>query len=154
MECINDNMQKYHNYKEQMERLKKALNNNFYLEAIFIEYAVIEDRLESILRHAAKEWKDKNDRPFSITKKIRSVKELTGNKKSIEHRYFSDELLDGVIIWKEKRNKLIHALLKQDLHTEDLESCAIEGQLLVKKLCSKSTSYKRMLDKMEVKNNG
>lgn len=42
-----DNMQKYLNYKEQMGRLKKAIANSFYLEAIFIEYAIIEDRLES-----------------------------------------------------------------------------------------------------------
>ena len=49
-----DNMQKYANYREQFGRLKKAINNNFYLEAIFIEYAIIEDRLESILRHSGK----------------------------------------------------------------------------------------------------
>lgn len=48
----NDNHQKYLNYCEQMKRLKKALGSGFYLEAIFIEYAVLEDRLESALRHA------------------------------------------------------------------------------------------------------
>lgn len=32
-----DNQQKYLNYCEQMRRLKKALGNGFYLEAIFIE---------------------------------------------------------------------------------------------------------------------
>ena len=43
---------KYLNYKEQMVRLKKAMAAQFFLEAIFIEYAVMEDRLESILRHS------------------------------------------------------------------------------------------------------
>lgn len=54
MEQITDNMQKYANYKEQMGRLSKALTQGFFLEAIFIEYAILEDRLESILRHSGK----------------------------------------------------------------------------------------------------
>lgn len=33
-----DNMLKYNNYMEQFNRLKKALHNEFYLEALFIEY--------------------------------------------------------------------------------------------------------------------
>ena len=47
-----DNQQKYENYKEQTMRLKRAINSCFYLEKIFIEYAIIEDRLESVLRHS------------------------------------------------------------------------------------------------------
>lgn len=35
-----DNQQKYLNYCEQMRRLKKALGNGFYLEAIFINVNV------------------------------------------------------------------------------------------------------------------
>ena len=38
------NMQKYANYKEQMERLNRAMKEHFFLEAMFIEYAVMEDR--------------------------------------------------------------------------------------------------------------
>ena len=37
------NTQKYENYKEQFKRLKRALNEGFNLEAIFIEYAILED---------------------------------------------------------------------------------------------------------------
>ena len=48
------NMQKYFNYQEQMVRLKKALAAQFYLEAIFIEYAVMEDRLASVLIHSGR----------------------------------------------------------------------------------------------------
>ena len=52
---IADNIQKYYNYREQMTRLHKSLKQQFYLESIFIEYSIMEDRLESILRHAG-EW--------------------------------------------------------------------------------------------------
>ena len=47
-----DNQQKYENYTEQFRRLNKALANGFNLEAMFIAYAIMEDRTESILRHA------------------------------------------------------------------------------------------------------
>ena len=46
------NESKYNNYKEQSKRLKKALVNQFYLEAIFIEYSILEDRADAILRYA------------------------------------------------------------------------------------------------------
>jgi len=35
-----------------MERLNRAMKERFFLEAMFIEYAVMEDRCESILTHA------------------------------------------------------------------------------------------------------
>ena len=44
---------KYENYREQFKRLNKAIANGFNLEAIFIEYMIMEDRTESVLRHAA-----------------------------------------------------------------------------------------------------
>ncbi len=49
---ITDNMDKYNTYKELMERYKKSYENEFYFESMFIEYAVMEDRLRSILYHS------------------------------------------------------------------------------------------------------
>ena len=54
MDVIADNQQKYENYREQICRLNKALKDHFYLEAIFIEYAILEDRLEAILCHSGR----------------------------------------------------------------------------------------------------
>ena len=65
-------MIKYENYKEQMKRLKAAMANRFYLEAIFIEYAILEDRLESALRHSGK-WHPKPDQHTSIDKKVKAT---------------------------------------------------------------------------------
>ena len=39
------------NYKEQFKRLDKALKAGFNLEAIFIEYAIMEDRTSFIEAH-------------------------------------------------------------------------------------------------------
>ena len=67
------NMQKYANYKEQMERLNRAMKDHFFLEAMFIEYAVIEDRCESILTHAGV---FRPERHFTIVRKLRRIAAL------------------------------------------------------------------------------
>lgn len=79
----------------------------FNLEAMFIEYAIMEDRTESILRHA-NQWeayiKSRKSRQPNIDTKVKYIKKRAENKKDILHRYFSDELLDQVLEWKEERN--------------------------------------------------
>lgn len=57
-----NNMEKYYTYKELMERYKKAYEQEFYFESMFILYAVMEDRLRAILYHSdvIKQREDKN----------------------------------------------------------------------------------------------
>lgn len=150
MEQITDNMQKYANYKTQMGRLNKALTNQFYLEAIFIEYAIMEDRLESVLRHSGK-WNPKPDAFVSLDSKRKKVAKLAEEKKSLAHKYFSKELTDSIEAWKNDRNRIIHALMKQNVHTEELREIAERGQNLSKTLCSKTTLYNRALSRQAEK---
>lgn len=49
---ITSNMEKKTAYQIQMERFKRAKAGGFHLEAIFILYALIEDRLSAFLFHA------------------------------------------------------------------------------------------------------
>lgn len=139
-----------------MGRLKKAIANAFYLEAIFIEYAIMEDRLESILRHSGK-WNPKPDQRVSIEKKIGNVEKLSEEKKGLARKYFDENLFTDLKAWKTERNRLIHALMKQCLHTEDLKVLADSGYILVKHLNNKSSQYNRCLEKrkgQESKGNG
>lgn len=146
MEQISNNMQKYANYREQMGRLKKALAYQFYLEAVFIEYAIMEDRLESVLRHSGK-WNPKPDQFVPINTKRKKVAKLAEEKKSLAHKYFSVELTDAIEKWIADRNQLIHALMKQSLHTEDLSELAEQGQDIVKTLSNKVSLYNRALER-------
>ena len=145
------NMQKHDNYTEQFKRLKKALANGFHLEAIFIEYTVMEDRTESILRHSDL-WDAylnyRRGRNASIESKIQYVLKYAENKKSLLHKYFSGDLLESILAWKEKRNRLIHALLKQFLESEEIKNIALEGEQLAKTLRTRTESYKRALLKI------
>ena len=43
------------------ESLSKALKNEFYYEAIFIEYAILEDRLTSALIQECRAWTDERN---------------------------------------------------------------------------------------------
>jgi predicted HAD superfamily phosphohydrolase len=49
---VTTNMEKKTAYQIQMERFKRAKAGGFHLEAIFILYALIEDRLSAFLFHA------------------------------------------------------------------------------------------------------
>ena len=145
------NMQKYLNYNEQFKGLEKALSNNFYLEAIFIEYAIMEDRTESILRYEGNEIKAKDGEYISINRKINKIKAIAQTKKSLPQKYFSNELLDMILDWKEERNRFIHALMKRSLTTEELAEFALKGKDRCRLLCNKSNNYKRAVERRDAK---
>ena len=130
--------------------MNKALANGFNLEAMFIEYAIMEDRTESILHHTEL-WdayiKSRKGREPTINSKVQYIQKRAENKKDLLHRYFSDDLLERVLAWKEERNRLIHALLKQQFEHNEIAVLATKGNELVKALRSKSGSYNRAIEK-------
>ena len=140
--------EKYRNYKEQFGRLSRALKNEFYLEAIFIEYAILEDRTESVIRHAGlwEVYMAKRNQA-SISTKLTFIKKRASARSSSFHCYFSDSLLDQLRDWKNKRNPLIHDLLNQKLGPDDLMELALEGYDLVRILRNKATAHNRALEK-------
>ena len=83
MESIN-NDQKYLNYKEQFKRLDKALKYGFNLEAVFIEYAILEDRAEAVLRYEGNEIHTKERQFVSIDRKLKKIKDIA----SLSMRFF------------------------------------------------------------------
>lgn len=142
--------EKYENYKEQLKRLNRALSKGFNLEAMFIEYALIEDRTESVLRHADL-WdaymKKRKGREPNIDSKIKYIQNCASSKVALLDKYFSDDLLTEILDWKEERNRLIHALLKQSLEHNEIYNLAEKGNLLVKTLRNRSGSYNRAIDR-------
>ena len=147
-----DPMQKYVNYKEQCARLNKALKNEFYLEAIFIEYAILEDRTESILQREGL-WgaymKTRKGKMPNIDSKLTFIRSHAQSKKYLMSRYFADDLMLELRAWKNKRNPLIHNLLNQTLGPDDLKDLAMEGAELMKVLRTRDTSHKRALKRLE-----
>ena len=141
---LSENHLKKFNYSEQMVRLKKAIKMEFYLEAVFIEYAVMEDRIESFLRHAGGVNPEKHTQ---LNKKLSRLAELQRCKTGLIRKYVSDELIASIHSWKNERNILTHAMMKNNLTTEQLKKLAEDGEQIVKILNSKSTSYRRYLER-------
>ena len=149
-----ENQLKYENYKEQFKRRNRALAIGFNLEAMFIEYAFLEDRTESILRHAG-QWdtyiKSRKGREPNIDSKIKYIQKRAENKKDVLHKYFSDELFARILSWKEERNRLIHALLKQRLAHNEVNDLAAQGNELVKTLRTRAGNYNRAIERQKAK---
>ena len=149
LKAIN-NLQKHENYREQFVRLKKALASGFYLEAIFIEYTIIEDRTESIIRHAGK-WdaylKKLKGREPTLNSKTNYIKLQANSGDKLLKKYFPDTLLDEILAWKEERNRLIHALLKQVLTNEEISEIAHTGERLTKEIRSRATNFSRAVER-------
>ena len=145
METQTSNSIKHANYQEQFKRLNSALKNHFFLEAMFIEYAIMEDRSEAILRYENNFITSKNF--VSIDRKIMKIKTIAREKKSLASRYFNDEFLDELLLWKGKRNQVMHALMKQHLTSDELEQLAMQGKALASILRDKATNYKRMVER-------
>ncbi len=145
-----ENQLKYENYREQFKRLKSALNGGFNLEAMFIEYAIMEDRTEFILRHAEK-WeaylKSRKGREPNIDSKVKYIQKLAENRKDTLHKYFADDMLTELLTWKEERNRLIHALLKQQLEHNEVSTLAEQGKQLVDELRKRAGNYNRAFDR-------
>ena len=59
---VEDNYDKYYTYTVLIDQLNKSLEAGFYFESLFLEYALMEDRLRSILCHSniAKTKKSEN----------------------------------------------------------------------------------------------
>ena len=142
---IEPNMQKYENYKEQFKRLDKAMKQGFLLEALFIEYAILEDRTESILRYEGNSIN--SNRHISIDRKLKKIKTISREKDSLPNRYFQDDFIDRILDWKEKRNKLIHKLMDQVLTTDELLELAEEGKELARLLSNRANNYKRAVER-------
>lgn len=131
------NLEKYETYKRLSFDLSKSMKQGFYYEAIFIEYAILEDRLASVLKYAGCV---KTDGYLTITKKIgliRSRKEFSSN---FVRGRLSFELLDSIVEWKDKRNKLIHNLANISYNADSIREVAEEGYEIVKAVKNKSQS--------------
>ena len=149
-EVLSPNMQKYRNYQNQFSRLDKALKAEFYLEAIFIAYAIIEDRTESILRHTGK-WeayeKSRRGRGATLDSKITYIQKMAEEKKSLCNKYLADGTLQRIREWKEERNRMIHALLKQKLADGELAALAQTGSDLARNLRTKTSNLNRAIQR-------
>ena len=145
------NMGKYEIYKSMHKNLTKAMRNGFYYEAIFIEYAILEDRFAAVLKYAGLKCVDDKGRDFAITKKIGMIE----NRQCFDNKFVRDrlslKLLGDARNWLKERNELIHHLATMPYDSEHVRKIAEDGNELVRIISNKSRSVINRLKK-EAKN--
>lgn len=142
-----NNIEKKEKYANLMSKLKKATDNEYYYEAIFIEYAILEDRTESLLKHAGKRFQESNGNPFKISKKLNKLKSEKEFQTSYIRKHLTEELIEKIYEWKIERDKLMHNIINLQYKNDEIKILALNGECLVKKFNSKSQLVNKYLDK-------
>ena len=131
------NYLKYELYKQNKEKLSKAMKNECYFEALLIEYAIIEDRIDSLFRTV--ECKLSNSL-------YRNLNKMKSNPIFTNNKYIRDritiELVEKLHEWRIARNETVHALLKATTTDTDFKKIAKDGYELQKILDNKVKSIK------------
>ena len=138
--------EKYEAYKAMKSNLKKAMMSGFYYQAIFIEYAIIEDRTRSALKHAGVKYTESNGNELSLSRKLRKLRGNPLFNDPYVRKRLSLELLDDVENWKRERDQLIHALARITYNHESIKEIAETGDGIVKILDNKVKSTNRYFD--------
>ena len=106
---VKDNMDKYRTYASLMERYKKALDEQFYFEALIITYAMLEDRLRSMLYYMG--TFDTRNSP-NVSEKTKQDLAVILHNKGGENVGFKlnnitgkMNLIEAVIAWAESANE-------------------------------------------------
>jgi hypothetical protein len=147
-------MAKHALYKTFMTRMNDAYQATMYLEASWYVYAVLEDRLVSLLRSSGGVGETNGG---AGGKPIR----MMGPKlKELSRRSKTDKLLKECFeysrlnTWKESRNNLMHAMGDASMSIQDIDLAAKrlaeEGIELVKEYAAACRRLKKHRDKVTV----
>ena len=128
-----------------MQRLTDSLYLGYYVEAITLEYAIMEDRLTSVLKHSHS-FDEKKHR--SLNKKINEIKSINKKENSQTKEYISNEILDLINAWGAERYKIVRNLMNKIYDSETIREMAVLGQEIVKILNNKTTCLNKKMDKI------
>ena len=96
-------------YRALMERMKTAYEANHYVEAVWLAYVVIEDRLGSALRHSGGATFG-NQRPIQTLGPKLGELGTRRERDALLGSCFSAELLEQIHEWKTQREALIQSM--------------------------------------------
>lgn len=128
---VADNYEKHDTYKHLMERYNRAHRNEFYLEALWIAYAMIEDRTSAFLFHIGFVSRANRNRVARNRRKdIRDILSIDEKQKfGFDKLSKKTAAISATIMWVNKnltdgvyQKELHKVLLKKSLNTQKLLS--------------------------------
>ncbi|MBA2080984.1 hypothetical protein [Aeromonas veronii] len=148
-------MAKHALYKTFMTRMKDSYDAAMYLEASWYVYAVLEDRLLSLLRNSGGVGETNGGAGG------KPIKMMGPKLKELSRRTKKDKLLKECFeysklnTWKESRNNLMHAMGDASMTIQDIDltakKLAEDGIELVKEYAAACRRLKKHRDKVAVK---
>jgi hypothetical protein len=113
-------------YQFIMKRLNDAIEQGFDIQAIAYEYALIEDRFNSILKYLDIQLKTNK-----VKDKIKVIRQI---KNEMIKNLLPESLLDQILSFIDARNQIMHGLAMVTLESSFITSIAKQGRLLIIKL--------------------
>ena len=135
------NKEKNEIFKYLMGKSKKALKYGFDIQVIAYSYAIIEDRIEALLKYTGITISSKD---YMVTK-LNKVKNNISKDKLC--KYVTNDLLNNLEIWIKERNRIFHSMARNKFEEEYITKVATEGFKLAKEFSGRSIMYKNSLVK-------
>jgi len=125
-------------FEALISRADLALELKFYLEASWIIYALIEERLKSLAIkrfHLSMNRENFDGCIQSLQKELLINTDLS--------KYLDNNLLIDINKWRLERNKIMHDLAKEEIDYDKIKKMAISGRELFAKLATAIMKIKR-----------
>lgn len=136
-------------YKDLMARMDLALLEEFYMEACWIQYAIVEDRINSVIRHSYPKNGEEFLKTFrGLDRKFDHIRDKIHPADEDCVKTINKDLLKRLVRWKDKRNTLMHEIADTDNLARvqaQLKKLAPEGKNLVNELSAKVWKYKKLV---------
>lgn len=139
-------------HKDFFDRCRFAIDQGFYMEAIFMEYAAIEARLEIILGVIGlpcnKQLDQKLRKKVNISHRIACFKSAFLESSIFQSSKLDEKFFEKLENWIVKRNTYIHGLYKNELvynqRMANIQSAAEEGYNYCQKLYNETKRVRRI----------
>lgn len=133
-------------HKDVFDRTKKAIENGFYLEAIFIEYAAMESRVLVLLKVLGLPCGTDEITNVGIYSKMQCLKSFTTNETLFGKTYLDKTFFRKTTEFINSRNFRIHALfsdpLKYNKQRNNDEKVAKSGYEIINTLYKEANRLK------------
>lgn len=128
-------------------KLKIAMQQGFFLEALMLEYAIVEDRLTSVLISSDIPVIKKNGKNKGIQEKLDDIKKAMIKEQFPIKNRITPEKIAAITAWKNERNTMVHERCSHIYNSEEVQSLAIRGEEIVKQATNFARNVKRAKQK-------
>lgn len=134
---------KYSIYEAFIGRLEDDYRKGYYFQSAWLEFALLEDRLNSILSNSGGKLQPK----ATMGPKIKELKKRSETNRLLYEYFEKGLMLDRIETWKEVRNRFMHNMANGTMTVAEIDAeikaLANEGAVLVRDFASIARRVKK-----------